>query len=46
MHLLVPFIGQNQKTTWDQIQGYEEIPILGQNNQIAPYKNFSEKLLI
>ena len=45
MYLLAHFIVQNKKP-WDQIQGYEDLPFLGRNDQIAPNKIFFRKTLI
>ena len=49
MYLLNPFIVQNKKKTWEQTHSYEDIPFLGQNDQIAPPPQkifFSKKALI
>ena len=51
MYLFNPFIVQNKKKkTWEQTHSYEDIPFLGQNDQIAPPPPkkifFSKKALI
>ena len=46
MYLLASFIAQNLKKNLTQIQGYEDAPFLGQNDQITPINLFSEKPLI
>ena len=36
MYLLNPFTVQNKNKTWEQTHSYEDIPFLGQNDQITP----------
>ena len=40
MYLLAPSIVQNKKNTWEEIQSYEGVPFLGQNDQVSPNKIF------
>ena len=45
MYLLAPFIVQNRKKTWEQIQNYDDVPFLGQNDQITLNKIFFRKAI-
>ena len=45
MYLLAPFIVQNRKKTWEQIQNYDDVPFLGQNDQIILNKIFFRKAI-
>ena len=45
MYLLAPSIVQNKKNTWEEIQSYEGVPFLGQNDQVSPNKIFFRKAI-
>ena len=46
IYLLVPFIVQNFKKFFQQIQSYQDVQFLGQNSPFPQMRIFSENLLM